>query len=108
VAPTAAVPELAPRDALRVRLAGEAATLVEYGRRAGGWDSSDRSAAAALACQLTGGDEVEAALLVDAALAAACERLLEPAIWQRVRRVAAALLAARQLDGRRLGVVLGG
>jgi len=108
VAPTAPVPQLAPRDALRVRLAGEAATLVEYGRRAGGWDSRDRSAAAALARHLTDGDEVEAALLVDAALAAACERLLEPATWQRVQRVAAALLAAGQVDGRRLGAVLAG
>jgi hypothetical protein len=86
-----------PADALRTLMAGEAATFLAD-RRAPA-RSGDRAPAAALARHLTGGDDVEAALLLDQAWIAARERLAEERAWRLVQRVAGALLERSRLDG---------
>jgi hypothetical protein len=92
-------PEMPVRDALQSIMGGEAATLVRGGRVPAVWSASDRAQAAALASRLTGGDAVEAALIVASARTAARGRLEDGRTWERVQRVAAALVERRQLDG---------
>jgi hypothetical protein len=92
-------PELPVRDALQTLMGGEAATVVRGGRVPAAWSASDRAMAAALARRLTDGDEVEVALIVESAWTAARDRLAEGRAWERVQRVAQALVARRRLDG---------
>jgi hypothetical protein len=92
-------PAMPARYALQAMMGGEAATLVRGARVPAAWSASDRAMAAALARRLTGGDAVEAALLVEDAWAAARDRLAEGRAWARVQRVADALVARQRLDG---------
>jgi hypothetical protein len=92
-------PNMPVRDFLRTMMAGEAATSVQGGRVPAVWSASDRAQAASLARRLTGGDVMEAALVVESAWSAARDRLAEGRAWERVRRVADALVAHQQLDG---------
>jgi hypothetical protein len=78
-------------------MAGEAATARVVRRRPLP-ESGDRANAARLARIATGGDDVEAAVLISIALEAATNRLEDDATWQRVERVAEALVARRALD----------
>ncbi|MBI3972817.1 MAG: RNA polymerase sigma factor [Chloroflexi bacterium] len=92
-------PSMPPRDVLQMLMAGEAATFLLSGRRSGGLDTSDRDAAAALARSLTGGDDVETALVVDQAWVTARDRLTIYRTWSLVERVAVALQERQSLDG---------
>jgi RNA polymerase sigma-70 factor (ECF subfamily) len=83
---------------LQIRMAGEAATYVQTRRSARAGRSGDRDAAGALALEASGGDSVEAALLVGAAWRSARDALEQDRVWGRVQRVASRLLAVRSLD----------
>jgi RNA polymerase sigma-70 factor (ECF subfamily) len=87
------------RDALAALMGGEAANAMQRSRLAATSGASDRAAAARLAAELTGGDPVETALLVDQALANARSRLADDRTWRLVERVARALVERRTLDG---------
>ncbi|MBV9358452.1 MAG: sigma-70 family RNA polymerase sigma factor, partial [Chloroflexi bacterium] len=80
---------------LRVLMAGEMATLLGHCGLSGG----DRDAAGAIALRETGGDQREAALLLDHASRAARTLLESPGVWRQVERVATALLEMRTVDG---------
>lgn len=80
---------------LQVRMAGEVATRLAHCGVSGG----DRNAAGAIALRETGGDQVEAALLLDHARRGARALLESSRIWHRVENVAAALLDVHTVDG---------
>ncbi|MBV9896384.1 MAG: hypothetical protein JO020_19635 [Chloroflexi bacterium] len=83
-------------------LALELATLVGHA----GFSGGDRDAAGAVALRETGGDQVEAALLLEHARRGALELLESTRTWTRVERLAAVLQRASTVDGdevRRLG-----
>jgi RNA polymerase sigma-70 factor (ECF subfamily) len=88
----------APAARLAMLMAGEAAVARALPRSAGRADSGDRAAAARVARDVTDGDDVEAALVVSGALAAARARLEDDRTWALVERVAEALTARRALD----------
>jgi hypothetical protein len=91
-------PEMPVRDVLQTIMGGEAATLVRGGRVPAVWSASDRAQAASLASRLTGGDAVEAALIVESAWTAARDRLADRRTWERVQRVAEALVQRERLE----------
>jgi hypothetical protein len=80
---------------LEVRMAGEVATLLGHCGVSGG----DRNAAGAVALREAGGDQVEAALLLEHARQSARALLESSHIWHRVQNVAALLLDVRTVDG---------
>jgi RNA polymerase sigma-70 factor (ECF subfamily) len=80
---------------LQVRMAGEVATALGHAGVSGG----DRDAAATIALRETGGDQVEAALLLDHARREAQRSLEVNHIWRQVERVAAVLQDAQAVDG---------
>ena len=86
-------------DRLTTLMAGEAANARQRCRFAATFGTSDRAAAAELTADLTGGDPIETALLVDQGLAAARERLADDRTWRLVERVAGALAERQALDG---------
>ncbi|HEU5318736.1 MAG TPA: sigma-70 family RNA polymerase sigma factor [Chloroflexota bacterium] len=88
----------APATRLAMLMAGEAAVARALPRSRPRADSGDRAAAARVARAATGGDDVEAALALSGALAAARARLEDARTWALVERVAAALTARRALD----------
>ena len=78
-------------------MAGEAATARVVRRRPLP-ESGDRENAARVARAATGGDDVEAAVLIARSLDEATDRLADAPTWQRVVRMAEALVARRALD----------
>ena len=78
-------------------MAGEAATARVVRRRPLP-ESGDRANAARVARAATGGDDVEAAVLIARSLDEATDRLADDATWQRVERLAVALVARRVLE----------
>ncbi len=83
---------------LQVLMAGEVATVLAHCGHSGG----DRDAAGAIALRETGGDQVEAALLLDHARRSARPLLESSRIWRQVESVAAALVEVRIVDGQDL------
>jgi RNA polymerase sigma-70 factor (ECF subfamily) len=96
---------LAPAARLLVLMAGEAGVARDRPRRPGR-DSGDRDQAARVARAATGGDEMEAALYVAAALRRAAARFEDARTWTLVERVRAALVARRELDGDALRAIV--
>jgi hypothetical protein len=95
-------------QAMAMILAGEAAGSLRWRRRPreGSSGGGDRRRAHVVARDLTGGDDVEAALLLDQQWRRTCERLDEPRLWGRVERIAASLLERRRLEGAALRALL--
>ena len=85
------------RETLQILMAGEAAVdrVLRHRPR---FDQGDRVHATQVARNATGGDDVEAALFIASALEQARDRLEDPSTWARVERVAAALVARREID----------
>lgn len=86
-------------EALAYHEAGHAVMHLHGARSHPAWSASDRAAAAALARDVTGGDDLEAAVIVEEAWTAAGERLAEGRTWTLVQRVAGALVERERLDG---------
>jgi RNA polymerase sigma factor (sigma-70 family) len=80
---------------LQARMAGEVATLLGRNGVSGG----DRDEAGVIALRETGGDQVEAALLLERAWRDARALLESSGTWRKVERVAAALLEVGTMDG---------
>src|SRR5207248_2654018 len=80
---------------LQVRMAGEIGTLLGHAGLSGG----DRDAAGKIALRETGGDHVEAALLLEHAGRGARELLESSQLWAHVERLAAVLQTASTLEG---------
>jgi RNA polymerase sigma-70 factor (ECF subfamily) len=80
---------------LQVRMAGEVATLLG----GCGQSSGDRDAAGTLALRATGGDQVEAALLLEHARRSAQGVLASSRTWRQVEDVAGRLQAVQTVDG---------
>jgi hypothetical protein len=76
-------------------MAGEVATVLGRNGESGG----DRDAAGAIALHETGGDRVEAALLLEHARRNARASLESSRIWRQVGRVAAALQDVGTING---------
>jgi RNA polymerase sigma factor (sigma-70 family) len=95
---TSGLPPLPARDVLRALLGGEAAAQMRGCRPPPAASDKDRATATQLALGLTGGDEIEASLIVDEAYVSARRRFDEPYVWRRVERVAAALVRQDVLD----------
>jgi hypothetical protein len=83
---------------LQVLMAGEVATVLAQSGKSGG----DRDAAGAIALRQTGGDQVEAALLLDHASRSARALLESRPVWRQVERVATNLVEVRTVDGQDL------
>jgi RNA polymerase sigma-70 factor, ECF subfamily len=80
---------------LQARMAGEVATFLGRVGESGG----DRDEAGEIALRETGGDQVEAALLLEQAWSGARSLLESSRTWRQVERVTAALQHVRTVDG---------